>query len=85
MAEKGTVQTVDNAPKLLKTQDEIRKFLGDLRGNPCSKDMFYEYMKLGLPAIQIRGKWHAHTTNIHRFFIRLTARRTKPSAIPQRG
>ncbi|MCU0836866.1 MAG: hypothetical protein MUC77_20935 [Chromatiaceae bacterium] len=39
--------------------------------------MFYEFIKLGMPARVINNRWYAHTDNIDLFFKQITIKGTR--------
>lgn len=53
--------------KILIGVGEIMEFIGISK-----KDGFYEFIKMGMPARQIKGRWYAHSENIEAFFQKLT-------------
>lgn len=52
--------------KILKTVDAIRHYIGG--GNPISREQFKEFIKMGMPAVQMGVIWYAHVDNIEKWF-----------------
>ena len=42
-----------------------------------SKDMFYDFVKNGMPAKLINKRWYAHVKNLERYFTDITNVQTK--------
>lgn len=40
-----------------------------------SRDTFYEFIRLGMPAAVINGRWYAHRENIEQWFQIVTRKR----------
>jgi hypothetical protein len=53
--------------KLLVGVKAICAYLDDI-----SEPTFYKFVKLGMPAIVIDGRWYAYTENLDNFFQKLT-------------
>jgi len=54
------------SPHILQGLNEILEYTG------LSKPLFYKFVRLGLPAIRLEGRWYASTVNIDRFFEQIT-------------
>ena len=63
--------------KILAGLDEICKYAN------MSKPTFYKFIKLGMPAVIIEGRWWAHSENIDKFFQRITNVSMKNLELPE--
>ena len=48
-----------------------------------SRNLFYKFVKLGMPAAFIDGRWYAHADNIDGFFQRITNVSNKGRKLPE--
>ena len=60
---------VERSNKILRTKKEIMSYL-DIR----TEDVFDRFVKHGLPATVIDGRWYAHAENLDEFFKSITRR-----------
>jgi hypothetical protein len=63
--------------KILKTKKKIMEYL-----EITSDDTFRGYVEVGLPAVVINGRWHAHVDNLDEFFRVITRKGTR-GAMPE--
>lgn len=56
--------------RLLIGKNDITKYL------QIGAPMFYEFVKMGMPARVINNRWYAHTDNIDLFFKQITLKGT---------
>jgi hypothetical protein len=56
--------------KVLKGIDTIRHYIDPER--PISPEKFRDFLKMGMPALQIGSVWYAHADNIDQWFQMLT-------------
>lgn len=56
---------------LLVGQQQILDYLG------VSRPTFVEFIKLGMPAISMGGRWYAHQKNLDDYFLALTRKTMK--------
>lgn len=56
---------------LLVGQQQIFDYLG------IAQPAFYEFIKMGMPAVSINGRWYAHQKNLDDYFIALTRKTMK--------
>ena len=61
--------------KILKTIDEIRRYIGG--ESPIAKEKFRDFIRMGMPASQMGNVWYAHTDNIDDWFKKETFRHYK--------
>jgi hypothetical protein len=58
------------SPKMLSSAAEIQSYLR------ISDKLFSHFIKLKMPAVQINGRWYAHTDNIDAWWQSCTAKQT---------
>lgn len=73
MNEQESVKKQTSVKKLLIGSQAIMDYLG------ISKQVFYQFIKLGMPAIVINGRWYAWTDNIDIYFQKITLAQMKDS------
>ena len=56
------------SPKMLSTAAEIQSYLR------ISDKLFSHFIKLKMPAVQINGRWYAHTDNLDDWWRTCTAK-----------
>jgi hypothetical protein len=56
---------------LLVGREQILAYLG------IAQPAFYEFVKLGMPAVSINSRWYAHQKNLDDYFITLTRKTMK--------
>lgn len=56
---------------LLVGSQQIMDYLG------IDKKPFYDFVKLGMPAVSINGRWYAHQKNLDDYFMSLTRKTMK--------
>ena len=51
--------------KILTSRDEVMEYMG------ISRDLYYHFIKLGLPVAKINGRVYAHTERLDEWFYKL--------------